>query len=555
MRIDSVKFRNFGSYGNKWSSIDMTREPMFVLIHGKNGGGKTTISDVIKFAIYGKLENKKLKDIANRINKNMEVVIEITTRNGKIRIERAVEPGHFRLYLDDKEIDKAGKRSVQEYLEEELLEMPFYVFSNTLSLSINDFKSFIRMSNHDKKAIIDKIFGLQVLNTMRDLLKQQTKRLKENVDTLSASAVAFEKSLDSSRSELENLREKLSQNLSEKKSTIISDLQKLEAFVQKAKDRVEEIDLKIRQANDTRMNYQESIGGDTQMLRECYAKVKLYENSKCPHCMSDLTTDFHKEAMRQYQESIRESEERLQEKKEKKKKIEDVLERMQNAKRDAQRQMHVAESNASTLSSQLKSIEEDDTDEQTESLKRIAEEAKKNIEERQLEKRKTEKKIVFHQMVEEILGEKGVKQMAIKTILPTFNAEISRLVKMMGIEHRVQFDEEFNARITHFGIEVSADTFSTGESNKVDFAVLLSIIRMMKIKYPSLNMLFLDELFSSIDGDGIYHILKILRETVKEYKMNIFVISHYPLAQTEFDYRLEVTKNNGFSSFELEKIR
>jgi flagellum-specific peptidoglycan hydrolase FlgJ len=247
--------------------------------------------------------------------------------------------------------------------------------------------------------------------------------------------------------------------------------------------------------------------------------------------------------------------ERLQEKKEKKKKIEDVLERMQNAKRDAQRQMHVAESNASTLSSQLKSIEEDDTDEQTESLKRIAEEAKKNIEERQLEKRKTEKKIVFHQMVEEILGEKGVKQMAIKTILPTFNAEISRLVKMMGIEHRVQFDEEFNARITHFGIEVSADTFSTGESNKVDFAVLLSIIRMMKIKYPSLNMLFLDELFSSIDGDGIYHILKILRETVKEYKMNIFVISHYPLAQTEFDYRLEVTKNNGFSSFELEKIR
>jgi len=151
---------------------------MFVLIHGKNGGGKTTISDVIKFAIYGKLENKKLKDIANRVNKNMEVAIEITTRNGKVRIERAVEPGYFRLYLDDKEIDKAGKRSVQEYLEEELLEMPFYVFSNTLSLSINDFKSFIRMSNHDKKAIIDKIFGLQVLNTMRDLFNSRRKGLK-----------------------------------------------------------------------------------------------------------------------------------------------------------------------------------------------------------------------------------------------------------------------------------------------------------------------------------------------------------------------------------------
>ena len=74
---------------------------------------------------------------------------------------------------------------------------------------------------------------------------------------------------------------------------------------------------------------------------------------------------------------------------------------------------------------------------------------------------------------------------------------------------------------------------------------------MMKMKYPYMNMLFLDEIFSSIDGDGQYHILKILREIVKEYNMNIFVISHYPLSYTEFDYTIEITKNNGFSTFEI----
>ena len=89
---------------------------------------------------------------------------------------------------------------------------------------------------------------------------------------------------------------------------------------------------------------------------------------------------------------------------------------------------------------------------------------------------------------------------------------------------------------------------------KVDFAVLLTVIRMMKMKYPFMNMIFLDEIFSSIDGDGQYHILKILREIVRDYKMNIFVISHYPLSYTEFDYKLEITKNNGFSTFEIEKI-
>ena len=160
MRVERLTFKNFGSYGNRTMELDVPEEPGFTIVQGKNGYGKSTLSDVIKFAIFGKLENKKLKDIANRMNKHAEIRIELSVRKGKIVIERGVEPGYFRLFLNGKEIDKAGKRSVQEYLEEELLEMPFYVFSNTLSLSVNDFKSFIRMSNFDKRAIIDKIFGL-----------------------------------------------------------------------------------------------------------------------------------------------------------------------------------------------------------------------------------------------------------------------------------------------------------------------------------------------------------------------------------------------------------
>lgn len=135
------------------------------------------------------------------------------------------------------------------------------------------------------------------------------------------------------------------------------------------------------------------------------------------------------------------------------------------------------------------------------------------------------------------------------------NAEIQRLVSHLGIEHRIAFDEEFNAHITHFGVEVSPDTLSTGESKKVDFAVLLSIVRLMKLKYPGMNVIFLDEIFSSIDGDGIYHILKILRETVKELDLNTFVISHYPLTSTEFDYKIEIEKNKGFSAFTIEKVK
>jgi hypothetical protein len=36
--------------------------------------------------------------------------------------------------------------------------------------------------------------------------------------------------------------------------------------------------------------------------------------------------------------------------------------------------------------------------------------------------------------------------------------------------------------------------------------------------------------------------------------MNIFVISHYPLSYTEFDYKIEISKTNGFSTFEITAV-
>jgi exonuclease SbcC len=555
MKIEKISFKNFGSYGNKELELQLPADPGFFLVQGKNGNGKSTLSDVIKFALFGKLENKKLKDIPNRLNKHTEVKIELSTRRGKVRIERGLEPGYFKLYHEGKLIDKAGKRSVQEYLEEELLEMPFYVFSNTLSLSINDFKSFIRMSNFDKRAIIDKIFGLQILNQMRDALKSQTKKLKEEISRLSSASEAFSKTLETSKRELEELKTKINEAQEDKILELNDKKAKLEEFIRKGQERENTIIEKLSQAKAAKRAAEEAVSGEMQYERELNKQIKLYENSQCPTCASDLNTDFHQENLKQIRSNYEECVSRLKVLKENLTKIEGTVRKIDLAKIDAMKQINTAQTQLRGVKSELFELtEKEDTSEQTQSLQRIVEEAKENISTSSKEKFASEKKVNFYSLVEEILGEKGIKQLAIRSILPSLNSEIQRLVTMLGIEHRISFDEEFNAKIVHFGVEVSPDTLSTGESKKVDFAVLLSIVRLMKLKYPGVNMIFLDEIFSSIDGDGIYHILKILRETVKEYEMNIFVISHYPLTATEFDYKLEISKNKGFSSFSLEKI-
>lgn len=514
----------------------------------------STLSDVIKFAIFGKLENKKLKDMANRLNKNAYVKVELMTGKGRVEIERGIEPGFFKLHINGKELDKAGKRSVQEFLEEEVIEMPFYVFANTLSLSINDFKSFLRMSSFDKKAIIDKIFGLQILNQMREILKYQTKKLKESVEDLATTILAFNQSLESTSAQLEELEQKIKESSSEKKVKLLAEKDAYEIAIDKFKSNILKVGEKMTTVQEAKRAMSESVSGDRQLLISLAEKIELYENSQCPTCQASLDTDFHHNLLSEYKKSQEEAEERLSIKTLKLSELTGSYTKLEKLRNEQRQKLSAAQIKLSYVETDLSGMTEEVDDSQTQSLRNIVAEFSEKIETKKGEQGKGQRAIAFYSLVEEILGEKGVKQMAIKSILPPLNTEISKIVKTLGIEHRISFNEEFDAKITHFGIDVSADTLSTGEMKKVDFAVLLAVIRMMKMKYPFMNMLFLDEIFSSIDGDGQYHILKILREIVADYKMNIFVISHYPLSYTEFDYKIEITKNNGFSSFEVEKI-
>ena len=122
-----------------------------------------------------------MKDIPNRINGNAWVKITFFSNGEEYTVERGLDPSIFNLYVGGVLYDKAGAKSIQDYLVDEIIQIPNYVFNNTISLSINDFKSFLKMSPSDKKSIIDKIFGFYVINEMKDLLKEESKTIRENI--------------------------------------------------------------------------------------------------------------------------------------------------------------------------------------------------------------------------------------------------------------------------------------------------------------------------------------------------------------------------------------
>jgi DNA repair exonuclease SbcCD ATPase subunit len=556
MKIKEITWKNFNSYGNSPQHIKFSEtEGNFYLILGSNGAGKSTISDVIKYSLYGKLDNKKKSDIPNRFNGNMMVKIVVEKNPTTIvTVERGLAPGYFRLWVNGVEYDQAGKKNMQDYLEEEILGIPYNVFNNMISLSINDFKSFISMSVHDKRAIIDRLFGLELLTTIKWKVKHQIKLVKDMMERIDSEINVLVRSITNSNQELESLQEKLKEAEATKKEELQAKISRLNEIIVEMEEKLSRLNDKEREIAAEIQTVNEIFSVKRSEMHICEEKLHLYDNQKCPTCSGDLTTDFHmdnKKSLENMREELRyslsELQETLQQQREKRKRVQDIRVEFSGKKSSAL-------SKLSIFSSELEKVSEGIGDEQYASLQNIINDAETKKGEALKKKTLEENKTNFYKIVEEVFGDKGVKLSAIKRILPLLNLEIKKVLLDLNMDYRVVFNEEFEVDIQHLGFRVTPEQLSTGERKKIDFATLIALIRLMKIRFSGVNLVFLDEIFSSIDSDGIYHILKVLHKNSRELNLNIFVINHSPLPVEIFDWKLEIGKNNGFSQINLERV-
>lgn len=554
MRIKKIEWRNVASYGNKIQRLELPESAGLIQVIGENGVGKSTISDVITFGLYGNLQGKKLKDIPNRSNGAAWIKITFEEDCKLYEVTRGLDPSIFELSIDSDPYDKAGKSSVQDFLSNDILKIPYYVFNNTISLSINDFKSFLKMSPNDKKLIIDKIFGFYILNEMRDILKEENKSIKSSIDRLSGEIFATGRSITNSQKELEELQKKIIENAGEEIEITKTELENYQNLMILHTERLKTFKT---QESDAQLNVTRAYENYLQAVnqsKELDSKLNLYNNDKCPTCSSDLSTEFHKsmfDDICKQKEGLIEQIKSLKNNYNAAKNIQNDLSTLKN---DIFTKGGKIESVIHNLKEKLKNLETGKNNDQVNSIKKILSTANDELTNFNSQKNVFEEKQIWLKTLDDVLSEKGVKQLAIKSILPSINKEIFNTLLSLHLPYKVVFNEEFNAQIFHLGEEISCQTLSTGEMKKVDFAVLIAIIKLMKIRFSSVNILFLDEIFSSVDPDGVHSILTTLRKLCDDLKMNIFVINHAPMPTEIFDYKIEISKKNNFSDISFEKL-
>jgi len=145
-----------------------------------------------------------------------------------------------------------------------------------------------------------------------------------------------------------------------------------------------------------------------------------------------------------------------------------------------------------------------------------------------IKKTSLEKEIQVGELWNTILdyrNDDSIKKFLLKKIVPVYNNILNAILDIVfQSKLTCTFNDIFEETIIYNGHEFDYEQLSTGEKAKLNIAINLAILNLMRINIGGANILFIDELFASIDMVSINKYLNILRESYPE--IGIYVISH-----------------------------
>lgn len=554
MKIKKWSWRNICSYGNRLQTIEISENPQLILVYGQNGAGKSSIAEALTVSIYGRSLRKKMANIPNRLNRNAYTSTVFQTNNGdEIELERGIDPNFSNLKINGNQYNLPDKRRVDEFIEDQVVRIPLSVFANTINLSINDFKSFIQLNPSDKRKIIDKIFGLDEINSMNQIVKEESKVIKGEIATLENVISKNKHHLQRSKQQLDELNESVNLERENEIKALTVDLEGYSKQKALIRERAEEIAEKIKVIRD-------DIESDRNIYHEISAKmlsldekIKLYELGKCPHCESDLTDHNHSEALTQARieyDNLKTEKDSLSIQISKKNHDESELAKILSSYKSKYSELNA---NIAFTQSKIDQLRNQENRKETKSIEDFISNLSEEIRSTEEELFNKKSALQVNLDLEQALSEFGIKKIIMGNIVPTLNQKILKISKALEFKFAFEFDEDFNPIIKHIGHEISPDSLSTGESKKMNLVILLSIIEIIMMKQNGSNILFLDEIFASLDGEVVYKVVETLKTFAKKYRMTIFVVSHEWLPEEFFDTILSVKNVDNFSEIEIKK--
>lgn len=553
MLISEIGIRGYKSFGNNEQVVKLnTKSGELVLLVGKNGNGKSSLLESFEYTLYGKVKSgktkkwHKLSTLPNRINGELLNRIKFESSGMEVEVKRGIGPSILELVENGVVNERAGKSNIDEKIEK-YIGMDIETFKSFISMSINDFKNFISLTNEEKQLLLDKLFNLEVINILNSILKDINKNNKIRMASLDSEIKTLDDSIDSIKKSIEKAIEREKQNIQSEIDDLMTEMnskkdeyktlkEKVEKIKEKENELSEELDVEKRQYINTQND-----------IKNVQREIDLYDSGKCPTCRTDFNS-VHFVSLRQtlvekkegFNSVLKEIEDNIKSIKEKQTKLKTLSEKITTSFNDLSYLLK-------NYKSQIDKLQIKKKNESGQESINIQEFQNTIIE---LEDKKTiskegsticKEKEMYYKELNRILSEDGVKKAIISGIIKPINHFISENIKKMILPFEVKLDETFTAEIKSLGSVIEHDSLSTGETKKINIAILIAYLKLIRTK-KHINILFLDEVFSSIDLEGIDSILLLLKSFANDYNINIFVVHHAILSEEMFDRILKINK-------------
>ena len=565
--FEAIRWKNFLSTGNNWTEINIIKSKSTLVI-GQNGAGKSTMLDAISFALFGRAHRNISKpQLINSINnKNCEVEVKFTIGKSKFRVLRGIKPNTFEIWKNGDMINQSShSREYQKILEQNIIKLNHKSFHQIVVLGSSSFIPFMQLPAHHRRDVIEDLLDINIFSKMNTILKEKNlevkNKLKENAHQLDL----IKNSLDSQRKyirDITQINEDEIRDRNKKIDELHDEIQLLNTKNGEHSLFLEEnsaiITSKLKEYNDKRTSILHNKSTMESQIKSIVKDSKFYEdNDNCPTCSQPIEPEFKKQKIHecktqatsiktQYDNMLNEAQEVLE-----------IIEEWNIKSEELRNRQSEINGNNKTIESLQNQVNK--THGEIEKLTSREGDLGKANEELQdmmnnrdtlLEDKLTlNEEISYNSVMGELLKDTGIKTKVIKQYVPVINKLVNQYLQVLDFFVHFNLDENFNETIrSRHRDAFSYDSFSEGEKQRIDLALLFTWRQIAKMKNSvATNLLLLDETFdSSLDHDGVENLMKILHTL--DNSTNVFVISHKgEILDSKFKEKLEFVKEKNFS--------
>ena len=538
----SIKWKNFISYGNHWTEIDLNQTKSSLII-GENGSGKSTVLDALTFGLYNKPFRKvTVQQLVNTINnKDMIVEVEFGIGSHNYKVIRGQKPRKFEVYQNGKLLNQeAHAKDYQETLEKQILKLNHKSFCQVVVLGSSSFIPFMQLPTNHRKEVIEDLLDIGIFSIMATLLKEDVSKNKEHAQILTSELTTIEEKIRIQQHFVDKISQQQDEAIAEKKEQIVKlendnsisevNLKDQETDLSKLREEVAEEE-KVRSKLNQLTNLEDKIKDKVKTLKR---DIQFFDtHDDCPTCNQAIDEDFKAKVIDEKEDKLEECEagfapleKELDTTQQEINHIVDVYKKIDNVNQQINSLNSKINGNRQLIESLQKDIDNTSKQDITEEKNKIKD---FNIE---LDgKRKDVEEFTntreIYDIATKLLRDTGIKSRIIKQYVPIMNKLINKYLAAMDFFVQFELDQNFNESIkSRFRDEFTYASFSEGEKMRIDLSLLFTWRAIAKLKNSaSTNLLILDEIFdSSLDAQGTDEFLKIINDLTLD--TNIFIISH-----------------------------